>query len=61
MGYRSKALLEKANKKGFELEIVQRPPKWITNPRNSKDARADMVIALGLHQEKRGLGILPRR
>jgi transposase len=53
--------MEKATKKGFDLDIVKRPPKWITNPKQSKDARAQLIIALGLHEEKRGFGVLPRR
>lgn len=60
-GYRSKALREKAQENGFELDIVQRPPKWITNPKRAKDARAEMIIALSLHEEKRGFYVLPRR
>lgn len=61
MGYRSKALQEKAKEKGFNIEIVKRPPKWITHPQRAKDARAEMILALGLHEDKRGFSVLPRR
>jgi putative transposase len=61
MGYRSKSLQQEALKTGFELAIVQRHPKWVTNPAQSKDTRAELIIALGLHQEKRGFNVLPRR
>src|SRR5580698_10036746 len=47
MGYRSKALMDEAMKKGSDLDIVKRPPKWVTNPETAKDARAELIIALG--------------
>jgi hypothetical protein len=39
MGYRSKSLQEEALKNGFDLDIVKRSAKWVTHPKQSKNAR----------------------
>ena len=55
------ALKDELLKKGYDLEIVKRSPKWKRDPLNSKDPRASFLKLVAPSFIKSGFEILPRR